>query len=71
LCCPLAGRDDFGRANPSVLVRIDEIERLCVELDAARRTRQRHPEFLVELIEMSDVLAPLQFDLIEAARAKE
>ncbi len=68
---PFRRGDDFRRADPPVLVRVDEIERLRVEFDPARRAGQRDPQLLVEFVEVGEVGPPVQFHLVEAARAKE
>ena len=68
---PFARRDHFGRAHAAVAVGVDQVEGACVEVDAARRARERHPELLVELRDAGDVLAGAKDHLVGAARADE
>ena len=49
----------------------DQIERFRIELEAASGTGERHPEFLVELIQRHEISTALEPQLVETARAKE
>ena len=68
---PLDRRDDLRRANASVLVRVDQVERLRVELDAAGRAAQRGPQLLIELVEIREIGSRCEVNLLEAAGAEK
>ncbi len=68
---PFHSSDEFGRAHPAVLVGVDQREGRLVELEAGRRTRERDPELLVELVEREEVGAGVELDLVESASAEE
>ncbi len=61
----------FRRADAAVLVGIDQIERARVELDAARRARERHPQFLVERADRGGIGPAVDAHLVDAAGAEE
>ena len=65
---PFRGRDDVRRANPPVLVGVYQVERFGIEVDAACRTCQRDPEFLVELIQRHQ--ATILLDELNATHAQ-
>lgn len=64
---PLHGGEEFRRADAAVLVGVNEVERLWIELDAARGHGKGDPEFLVELVEAGEVRARAQRDRVHAA----
>jgi hypothetical protein len=68
---PLGGGQDLRGADATVMVGVDEVEGLGVELDAARRAGQRHPELLIELGQRRCVLAGVEPDLVEPAGAEK
>ena len=68
---PLHRGDDFGRTDATILVGVNKVGGLGVELNAARRHGERHPKFLVELVNVGDVRAVAEHDLIHAADADE
>ena len=68
---PVDGGQQFRGPDSSVAVAVDEIERARIELDAACRTGQRDPEFLVERGEGQKVVGTIEANLIEAASAEE
>ena len=60
-----------GTRIAPVFVGVNELQGLRVELQPGRRAGQRNPKFLIELIEIRDVRAGGDFDLVEPARAEE
>ena len=68
---PLDGGEEFGGPDPSILVGVDEVERLGVEFDAARGATEGHPQFLVELFDVRDVPAVAEHHLVKSAGAEE
>ena len=68
---PFGGGDDFRDAHAAILVGVNEVERAAVKFQPPSRTSKGDTEFLVELIEMGEVGAGFQFDLIESAGAEE
>ena len=68
---PFDGGDEFVGADAFVAIRVNERGGLGAEFNACRRTGERDPKFLVELIEVHEVSAGFEFDLIESASAEE
>ena len=68
---PFGGGDEFRRADAAVLVGVNQRERGLVEFDARGGAGQRDPEFLVKLVEVQQVGAGADDDLVEAAGAEE
>ena len=68
---PFGGGNQFRRADAAILVGVNQRERGFVKFDARGGTGQRHPELLVELVEVQEVGPGTDDDLIEAAGAEE
>src|SRR5262249_50863553 len=68
---PLHRGQDLRHAHPAVLVGVDVRQRLGGERDALHRQRQRDPELGVELVEVEQVVAVVERDLVDAAGAEE
>ena len=58
-------------ADPAVLVRVEQLERLGVDVDVVRRHRERDPQLRIEIRQREDVEAVAQADLIDRTRPKE
>ena len=50
----------IGVADVTVVIGVEQIERSRIELDAARRHRQRDPQLGIELGEVDQIIAGLQ-----------
>jgi hypothetical protein len=68
---PVYRRQQLGRADPTVLVRIDEIGGPGLEFDPARGHGQCHPQLLVETLEVGNVRPVAKDDLVDASGAEE
>ena len=66
---PLAGSEQFGRADTAIAIAVDGVQRGGIELHPPRRAGQRHPEFLVQLRQMGDVGPGADNHLIHASCA--
>jgi hypothetical protein len=62
---PAHGSEDLRRPNVRIAVTVEQLERALVELQSLHRTRQRHPELLIELGEVKDVGAGIEAHLID------
>jgi hypothetical protein len=71
LLAPGDGGEDLQGTHPAVLVEIEQLERPLFQLEALDGAAQGHPQLLIELVEVRQVLAILQSDLIEAAHPVE
>ena len=56
---------------PLVGVRVQQIERARIELDAADGHGERDPQLLIQFVEMDDIGAIAERHLIDPADAKE
>src|SRR5690606_26260280 len=63
--------ESVGNSDAPVAARIEQLERVPIELDALRRAGDRDPELGVELAEMLDIGAAPDLHLIEATDPKE
>jgi hypothetical protein len=54
-----------------VVIGIDQIERPAVEFETARGTGECHPQLLIQLVEVGEVVAIGQHDLIDGAGPEE
>ena len=68
---PVRTTEEFGGADPAVLVGVDEVERAGVEADAAGGAGEDDPELLVEFGEPGDILARADAHLVEPASAEK
>jgi hypothetical protein len=68
---PVHGGEDLGHPDAAVVIGVDERQGLLVERRAPRRARQRDPQLLIQLVEVREVRAGREDDLIDAARAEE
>ena len=68
---PFGCGDDLGNADVAILVRVNEVERLGVELESASWATQGDPEFLVELVQGQQIPSRGKVDLVKSANAKE
>ena len=68
---PFGGGDEFRRAHAAVLVGVNQRKRGLVEFDARGGAGERDPELLVELVEVQQVGARADDDLVESAGAEE
>ncbi len=50
--CPFGGGDELRRPDPTVLVRVNQSQRRPVKLHSGGGARERHPEFLIQLIKI-------------------
>src|SRR5882724_6618105 len=71
LRAPAERSEDLGRANAPVLVEVEHLERPLLELEAFHRAAQRDPELLVELVEVREVRAAVQRDLVQTTDPAE
>jgi hypothetical protein len=68
---PLHGGDQFGRADAAVVVGVNQGGGFGIELQSGNGAGQRHPQFLVELIQAHQIRAGFEPHLVEAAGAVE
>ena len=68
---PADRRHELLRSNAPVCIGIDERGGLGIKFDARGRTRQGHPEFLVQLVQVHEVGSGLELHLIKPAGAEE
>ena len=66
---PPARGDDVARANPAVVIGVNQLQRLGIKFQTGGRTSQRHPKFLVKLVEVQQIRAAGEFNLIESTCA--
>ena len=68
---PLHGRNQFRGADAAVLIRIDQVQRLCVKVEAGRGTRKGDPQLLIEFVDRHQIGACVQPDLVKTAGTEE
>ena len=68
---PLHGGDEFGRPDAAIVVSVNHGGGLGIELQPGNGAGQRHPQFLVELIQVHQIAAGFEPHLVEAAGAEE
>src|SRR5690606_13736136 len=68
---PACRFDQLRRADAPVGVGVDEIERAGIELQPARRAGERRPELLVEVLDVDDVRAAADDDLVDSGDTDE
>ena len=68
---PLRGGHHFVDADAAVLVGIHQRQRLFVELQTLHGATQHGPEFLIQLVEVGDILASLDVDARHASDGAE
>ena len=68
---PLDRGNQLRHANAPVTVRIDHCECFLVDFEPLHRAAERHPQLLVERVEVQHVLRRFEGNLVEPARAIE
>ena len=61
---PFAGGYQLGRANAPVLALVNQIQRGAVKFNSPGGASQRHPQLLIQLTDVGNVLACADNDLI-------
>ena len=68
---PFTGCHQLGRANASILADINQIQRRAIKFNPSGRAGQRHPELLIQLTNVGNVLTGPDDDLIHIARPEK
>jgi hypothetical protein len=68
---PAERRQDLGGAHPAVLVQVQQRQCPLVELQPLDRAGERHPELLVQVLQVREVAGRLQRHLVEPADSVE
>jgi hypothetical protein len=64
-------RNQFGRANASVFIGVNQRQSFGIKLQAAGGTGQSYPELLIQLIQGHEIGAGVQSNLVESACSEE
>src|SRR5207248_1190808 len=71
LRAPAQRREDLAGTDAAVLVEIEELQRPLLELQSFHRTAQRDPQLLIELLQVGEIVAALQGNLVQSAHSVE